>query len=63
MNLTTIKKQKSNAFNLSEMLREALLAGENVDYAEVHLFWQLAALRKPELIPTVLENLERLYPC
>jgi hypothetical protein len=56
-------KKEIDAFNLSEMLREALLAGENVDYREVQfILGRLSALRKPELIPTVLENLERLYP-
>jgi uncharacterized protein (DUF433 family) len=57
------QKKEIDAFNLSEMLREALLEGENVDYREVQfILGRLAALRKPELIPTVLENLERLYP-
>jgi len=57
------QKKEIDAFNLSEMLREALLEGENVDYREVQfILGRLSALRKPELIPTVLENLERLYP-
>jgi len=57
------QKKEIDAFNLSEMLREALLERENVDYREVQfILGRLSALRKPELIPTVLENLERLYP-
>jgi hypothetical protein len=57
------QKKEIDAFNLSEMLREALLVGENVDYREVQfILGRLSTLRKPELIPTVLENLERLYP-
>jgi len=57
------QKKEVDAFNLSEMLQEALQAGENVDYREVQfILGRLAALRKPELIPTVLANLQRLYP-
>jgi hypothetical protein len=57
------QKREIDAFNLSEMLQEALLAGENVDYREVQfILGRLSALRKPELVPTVLKNLERLYP-
>lgn len=57
------QKKEIDAFNLSEMLKEALGEGENVDYKEVaFLLGRLSALQKPELIPTVLENLERLYP-
>ena len=56
-------KQEVDAFNLSEMLTEALAEGENVDYREVSfILGRLSALQKPELIPTVIENLERLYP-
>ena len=56
------QKREIDAFNLSEMLREALVS-DNVDYREVQfILGRLSALRKPELIPTVLENLERLYP-
>ena len=57
------EKKEVDAFNLSEMLTEALLVGENVDYREVQfILGRLSALRKPELIPIVLDNLERLYP-
>lgn len=49
--------------NLSEMLKEALAEGQNVDYREVSfILGRLSALQKPELIPTVINNLERLYP-
>jgi hypothetical protein len=57
------QKAEVDAFNLSEMLTEALGAGENVDYREVSfILSRLSALQKPELIPIVLDNLERLYP-
>jgi hypothetical protein len=56
------EKKEVDAFNLSEMLKEAL-EGESVDYREVQfILGRLSALQKPELIPIVLENLERLYP-
>ena len=45
------------------MLKDALAEGQNVDYREVSfILGRLSALQKPELIPIVLENLERLYP-
>jgi hypothetical protein len=45
------------------MLSEALLEGENADFREVQfILGRLSALVKTELIPTVLANLERLYP-
>ena len=45
------------------MLKEALAEGHNVDYKEVSfILGRLSALQKPELIPIVLENLQRLYP-
>ncbi len=57
------QKKEVDAFNLSEMLTEALAEGENVDYREVSfILGRLSALQKPDLIPIVLENLERLYP-
>lgn len=57
------QKQELDAFNLSGMLSDALTEGENVDYREVSfILGRLSALQKPELIPIVLENLERLYP-
>lgn len=57
------QKKGVDAFNLTEMLEEALGEGEKVDYQEVQfILGRLASLRKPELIPTVLNNLERLYP-
>jgi hypothetical protein len=57
------QKKEINAYNLGGMLQEALLEGANVDYREVQfILGRLAALRKPELIPIVLDNLERLYP-
>jgi hypothetical protein len=61
--LEEAQKKEIDAFNLAEMLREALAEGENVDYREVQfILGRLSALKKPELIPTVLDNLERLYP-
>jgi hypothetical protein len=57
------QRKEIDAFNLSEILNEALAEGENVDYREVSfILGRLSALQKPELIPIVLENLERLYP-
>jgi hypothetical protein len=57
------QEKEIDAFNLSEMLTEALAEGENVDYREVSfILGRLSALQKPDLIPIVLENLERLYP-
>lgn len=57
------QKAEIDALNLSEMLNEALAQDEKVDYAEVDfILRRLSSLRKPELIPIVTENLERLYP-
>jgi hypothetical protein len=57
------QKAEVDALNLSEMLKEALAEGQNVDYKEVSfILGRLSVLQKPELIPIVLENLERLYP-
>lgn len=57
------QKRELDAFNLPGMLSDALTEGENVDYKEVSfIIGRLSALQKPELIPIVLENLERLYP-
>ena len=56
-------KAAIDAFNLGEMLHEALGENENVNYREVQfILGRLSALQKPELIPIVLENLDRLYP-
>ena len=57
------QKREIDAFNLSEMLTEALAEGHNVDYREVSfILGRLSALEKPELIPIVLDNLERFSP-
>jgi hypothetical protein len=57
------QKKEVDALNLSEMLKEALAEGQNVDYREVSfILGRLSALQKPELIPIVINNLERLYP-
>ncbi len=57
------QKIEIDALNLSEMLTEALAEGYNVDYREVSfILGRLSALQKPELIPIVLDNLERLSP-
>ena len=56
-------KREIDALNLSEMLKDALAEGQNVNYKEVSfILGRLSALQKPELIPTVLENLSRLNP-
>lgn len=57
------QRKEIDALNLSEMLTEALGEGEKVDYREVSFILdRLAALERLELIPTVLDNLERLFP-
>jgi hypothetical protein len=57
------QKREIDAMNLSEMLTEALAEGENVDFREVSfILGRLSALEKPELIPIVLNNIERLAP-
>jgi hypothetical protein len=57
------QKAELDAFNLSGMLTDALAEDQNVDYREVaFILGRLSALQKPELIPIVLGNLERLYP-
>ncbi len=57
------QKREIDALNLSEMLTEALAEGHNVDFKEVSfVLGRLSALEKPELIPIVLDNLERLLP-
>jgi hypothetical protein len=44
------QKREIDAFNLSEMLEEALSQNENVDYREVSfILGRLSALQKPEL--------------
>ena len=61
--LTDEQRQELDAFNLSGMLEEALAEGDNVDFREVSfILGRLSALQKPELIPIVINNLERLYP-
>lgn len=57
------QQREIDAMNLSEMLADALAEGENVDFKEVSfILGRLSALEKPELIPIVLSNLERLAP-
>jgi len=57
------QKAEIDALNLSEILTEALAEGENVDYKEVSfILGRLSALQKPDLIPIVLDNLNRLFP-
>ncbi len=56
-------KREIDALSLSQMLTEALAEGHNVDYKGVSfILGRLSALEKPELVPIVLENLERLSP-
>jgi len=57
------QQREIDAMNLSEMLTDALAEGENVDFKGVSfILGRLSALEKPELIPIVLNNLERLAP-
>jgi hypothetical protein len=61
--MTEAQKQEIDAMNLSQMLEDALEEGENVDYREVSfILGRLSALEKPELVPIVIENLDRLAP-
>jgi hypothetical protein len=49
--------------NLSKMLENALAEDEIVDFREVSfILGRLSSLEKPELIPIVLDNLDRLAP-
>jgi hypothetical protein len=57
------QKREIDAFNLADMLSEALNPEQNVDYREVSFVLnRLSALQKPDLIPIVLGNITRLYP-
>lgn len=57
------QKKEIEAYNLLEMLNEALGDKDSVDYQEVSfILGRLSSLQKPELIKPVLDNLERLYP-
>ena len=52
-----------DAFNLTEMLEEALSPTKVVDYSEVgFILGRLSSLKQPDLIPIVLRNIQRLYP-
>jgi hypothetical protein len=57
------QQHEIDAMNLSGMLTDALAEGENVEFREVSfILGRLSSLEKPELIPIVLGNLERLAP-
>jgi hypothetical protein len=61
--LPAVWQAQLDAMNLSEMLKEALAQRHDVDFREVSfILGRLSALQRPELIPIVLENLERLSP-
>jgi hypothetical protein len=61
--LSTEEQAEVNSLNLAQMLEEALTPDTPVDFAEVSfILGRLSALQRPELIPLVLRNLERLYP-
>ena len=61
--MTEDQQQEIDAMNLSGMLTDALADGQNVDFREVSfILARLSALEKPELIPIVLSNLEKLAP-
>jgi hypothetical protein len=61
--MTAEQKQEIDAMNLSRMLESALVADEIVDFREVSfILGRLSALEKPELIPIVIANLDRLAP-
>jgi hypothetical protein len=57
------QQREIDAMNLSGMLTDALADGQNVDFREVSfILGRLSALEKPELVPIVLSNLEKLAP-
>jgi len=59
--MTEDQQQEIDAMNLSGMLSDALADGQNVDFKEVSfILARLSALEKPELIPIVMSNLEKL---
>lgn len=61
--LSGAQRRELDAYNLSDMLTEALAHGENIDFKEVSfILGRISALQKPDLIPIVLKNLEKLYP-
>jgi hypothetical protein len=61
--MTASQKKEIDAMNLSKMLESALAEDEIVDFKEVSfILGRLSALEKPELIPIVLQNLDRLAP-
>src|SRR5262249_535329 len=61
--MTEEQQREIDAMNLSGMLTDALGDGQNVDFNEVSfILGRLSALEKPELVPIVLNNLERLAP-
>ena len=61
--MTTEQKREIDAMNLSKMLESALAKDEIVDFREVSfILGRLSSLEKPELIPIVLDNLDRLAP-
>lgn len=61
--MTPEQKEEIDAMNLSKMLESALAEDEIVDYREVSfILGRLSGLEKPELIPIVINNLDRLAP-
>lgn len=56
-------KKKIDALNLSGMLQDALEGKDQIDFQEVSfILSRLSSLREPELIPIVLDNIEKLFP-
>jgi hypothetical protein len=61
--MTPAQKEEIDAMNLSKMLESALAEDEIVDFREVSfILGRLSSLEKPELIPIVIDNLDRLAP-
>ena len=61
--MTPEQKEEVDAMNLSQMLESALAKDEIVEFKEVSfILGRLSALEKPELIPIVIANLDRLAP-
>lgn len=57
------EKKAVDGLNLSQMLEEALEGNEQIDFQEISfILSRLSSLREPNLVPTVLNNLEKLFP-
>lgn len=61
--MTEDEQRDIDALNLSDMLEDALEGSDHIDYSEVSfILGRLSSLQEPDLIPIVLDNLEKLFP-